>query len=221
NPNRLNTLVQCNIEISSEIADLLRQRFNPVNALSDSVYSEKRKALLETIDNTVDLEDTRTLFRKMIDAVDAVKRTNLFLEHRYALALRIDPSFLTTEDRQECPFGVFFVHGRDFNGFHVRFRDISRGGVRGIHPRSVEQFTREQERLYDEAYNLAFAQQLKNKDIPEGGSKAAILVHPEGRVSRSVKAFVNSILDLITPEETTKAKIVDRLNRDELIYLGP
>lgn len=221
NPNRLNTLVQCNIEISSEIADLLRQRFNPVNTLSDSAYMDKRDALLATIENTVDLEDTRTLLRKMIDAVDAVRRTNLFIENRYALAMRIDPSFLTTEDRQECPFGVFFVHGRDFNGFHVRFRDISRGGVRAIHPRSVEQFTREQERLYDEAYNLAFAQQLKNKDIPEGGSKAAMLVHPAGRVSRSVKAFVNSILDLITPEETTKAKVVDRLNREELIYLGP
>ncbi|MAI67275.1 MAG: hypothetical protein CMJ26_05310 [Phycisphaerae bacterium] len=221
NPNRLNTLVQCNIEISSEIADLLRQRFNPVNTLSDSAYMDKRDALLATIENTVDLEDTRTLLRKMIDAVDAVRRTNLFIENRYALAMRIDPSFLTTEDRQECPFGVFFVHGRDFNGFHVRFRDISRGGVRAIHPPSVEQFTREQERLYDEAYNLAFAQQLKNKDIPEGGSKAAMLVHPAGRVSRSVKAFVNSILDLITPEETTKAKVVDRLNREELIYLGP
>jgi glutamate dehydrogenase len=128
---------------------------------------------------------------------------------------------LTTEDRAECPFGVFFVHGRDFNGFHVRFRDIARGGVRAIHPRSVEQFTREQERLYDEAYNLAFAQQLKNKDIPEGGSKAAILVHPQGRVSRSVKAFVNSILDLITPDKKTTAKVVDRLNHKELIYLGP
>jgi glutamate dehydrogenase len=221
NPNRLNTLVQCNIEISSDIADLLRQRFNPVGALTDSAYEEKRDAILDRIENTVDLEDTRTLLRKMIDAVDSVRRTNLFIEDRYALALRIDADFLTTENRSECPFGVFFVHGRDFNGFHVRFRDISRGGVRAILPRGIEQFTREQERLYDEAYNLAFAQQLKNKDIPEGGSKAALLVHPEGRVSRSVKAFVNSILDLITPEETTKSKVVDRLNHNELIYLGP
>jgi glutamate dehydrogenase len=157
----------------------------------------------------------------MLEAVHAVRRTNLFIEDRYALSMRIDASLLTTEDRAECPFGVFFVHGRDFNGFHVRFRDIARGGVRAIHPRSVEQFTREQERLYDEAYNLAFAQQLKNKDIPEGGSKAAILVHPQGRVSRSVKAFVNSILDLITPDKKTTAKVVDRLNHKELIYLGP
>ena len=114
----------------------------------------------------------------------------------------------------------FFVHGREFNGFHVRFRDIARGGVRAIHPRSIEQYAREQERLYDEAYNLAFAQQLKNKDIPEGGSKAALLVHPNGRVSRSVKAFVDSLLDLITPENATVAKVVDRLHHKELVLLG-
>jgi glutamate dehydrogenase len=221
NPTRMDALTRDNIEIATSIADLLRQRFNPSNTLSDSEYDAKRTALFETIDNTVDLEDARTFFLKMLDAVDAVRRTNLFIEDRYALSMRIDASLLTTEDRSECPFGVFFVHGRDFNGFHVRFRDIARGGVRAIHPRGIEQFTREQERLYDEAYNLAFAQQLKNKDIPEGGSKAAMLVHPHGRVSRSVKAFVNSILDLITPDEATTAQVVDRLNHKELIYLGP
>ncbi len=221
NPTRMDTLTRDNIEIASEIADVFRQRFNPVSALSDSEYDARRNTLLETIDNTVDLEDARTIFLKMLDAVHAVRRTNLFIEDRYALSMRIDASLLTTEDRSECPFGAFFVHGRDFNGFHVRFRDIARGGVRAIHPRGIEQFTREQERLYDEAYNLAFAQQLKNKDIPEGGSKAAMLVHPRGRVSRSVKAFVNSILDLITPCEATTAQVVDRLNHKELIYLGP
>jgi glutamate dehydrogenase len=221
NPTRLDSLTRDNIEIASEIADLLRQRFNPSNTLSDSSYDAKRIELLEIIDNTVDLEDARVVLVKMLEAVHAVRRTNLFIEDRYALSMRIDTSLLTTEDRSESPYGVFFIHGRDFNGFHVRFRDIARGGVRAIHPRGIEQFTREQERLYDEAYNLAFAQQLKNKDIPEGGAKAAILVHPEGRVSRSVKAFVNSILDLITPEEATTSKVVDRLHHKELIYLGP
>ena len=221
NPTRLDSLVRKNITTAVSIATLLRDRFNPENPLPDEQFANRKNELLDHIENSVDLEDARTMFCKMIEAVDAVKRTNLFIENRYALAFRIDPSLLTTETRSDCPYGVFFVHGRDFNGFHVRFKDIARGGVRAIHPRGVEQFSREQERLYDEAYNLAFAQQLKNKDIPEGGSKAAILIHPTGRVSRSVKAFVDSILDLITPEELTKSKIVDRLHHKELIYLGP
>ena len=221
NPTRLDAMTRDNIAISNSIAELFKERFNPEAPLSDDDYASTKQQLIEDIENNVDLEDAQSLFFKMIEAIDAVKRTNLFVEHRYALGMRIDASFLATEERNEIPFGAFFVHGRQFTGFHVRFRDISRGGVRAIFPRGVEQFAREQERLYDEAYNLAFAQQLKNKDIPEGGSKAAILVNPKGRISRSVKAFVNSILDLITPEPTTANRIVDHLNHEELIYLGP
>jgi glutamate dehydrogenase len=29
-------------------------------------------------------------------------------------------------------------------------------------------------RLFDEAYSLSYAQQLKNKDIPEGGAKGCL-----------------------------------------------
>lgn len=221
NPTRLHSLMIGNIEVATTIALLLQQRFNPDDLMSDKAYDTARAAIHEQIENTVDLEDAKTLFETMVNAVHAVKRTNLFLEDRYALSMRIDASILTTEDRHECPFGAFFIHGRDFNGFHVRFRDIARGGVRAIFPRGVEQYSREQERLYDEAYNLASAQQLKNKDIPEGGSKAALLIHPRGRISRSVKAFVDSLLDLITPEEETASRVVDRLHHDELIYLGP
>jgi len=221
NPTRLDALTRGNVNTAIKIADLFTDRFNPNQPLSDEAYDSVKNEIIEHVHATVDLEDARIMFLKMLKAVDAVRLTNLFIEHRYALSMRIEPSLLTTEERNECPFGVFFIHGRDFNGFHVRFRDIARGGVRAIHPKGIEQFSLEQERLYDEAYNLAFAQQLKNKDIPEGGSKAAILVHPEGRVSRSVKAFVNSILDLVTPNEKTRSQIVDHLHHDELIYLGP
>ena len=62
------------------------------------------------------------------------------------------------------------VHGLSFNGFHVRFRDISRGGVRVIKslPTTYKQNRATQ---FMENYNLAYTQHLKNKDIPEGGSK--------------------------------------------------
>lgn len=42
-------------------------------------------------------------------------------------------------------------------------------------------------RQFDECYALAFAQQLKNKDIPEGGSKAVLLVNT---TNSTVKHFV-------------------------------
>ena len=88
-------------------------------------------------------------------------------------------------------------------------------------PRTEAQHARENERLYDEVYGLSFAQQLKNKDIPEGGAKAAILIEPDAGIDRCVKSFVNCILDLITPDEETSALVVDHYGRPELIYLGP
>ncbi len=32
----------------------------------------------------------------------------------------------------EIPYGLYMIIGRDFTGFHIRFRDISRGGIRII-----------------------------------------------------------------------------------------
>ena len=45
-------------------------------------------------------------------------------------------------------------------------------------PASSELYALESARQYDECYGLAYAQQLKNKDIPEGGSKAVNLIKP-------------------------------------------
>ena len=189
--------------------------------MSDKAYDAARATIHEQIENTVDLEDARTLFETMVNAVHAVKRTNLFLEDRYALSMRIDASILTTEERPECPFGAFFIHGRDFNGFHVRFRDIARGGVRAIFPRGVEQYSREQERLYDEAYNLAFAQQLKNKDIPEGGSKAALLIHPVDE-SAEASRHLSTHFSISSPQKRKQHPelLIDYITM-KLIYLGP
>ncbi len=221
NPDRLVQMVCRNIEPAIAIADLFLDRFNPNAPLDDEEFERGCAAIKNDINAEVDLEDARAMLKKMLTAVRAVYRTNVYIDHRYALSMRLDPHFLKTDDRAEVPFGVFFAHGRSFNGFHVRFRDIARGGVRAVRPRSTDQHARESERLYDEVYQLAFAQQLKNKDIPEGGSKAAVLIEPNTRVDRSVKAFVDSILDLITPDPEVQSRIVDRFGVQELLYLGP
>ena len=124
------------------------------------------------------------------------------------------------------PFGVFFVHGDCFHGFHNRFQNIARGGLRLVVPLSHEQCLAESSRIYDEVYGLSFAQNLKNKDIPEGVSKAVCLVDHSRAGDRyralrmPLKCFCNSMLDLFV---TTGGKefMVDRLGYDEPIFLGP
>ena len=219
--DRLHRLVERHLQQSRQIVDLFLDRFDTKSPLDDVAFRSRVQNLRMEIESEVDHEDARLYLNRLIDAVDATLRTNVYLEERYSLALRIDPTLLTTSERSELPYGVFFVHGRSFNAFHVRFRDIARGGVRAVRPIGADQFAREAERLYDEAYGLAFAQQLKNKDIPEGGAKAVILVEPGEYIPRCFKAFADGILDLITPDSAVQAQIVDRIGKPELLYLGP
>ena len=222
NPDRILSLAKGSIDHTRAIVDLFLARFDPVTRMTTSQFEQRRDELLVAIENEVDLEDARIVLRTLLQAVSAVLRTNVYLEERYGLAMRLDPSLLDADHRPDRPYGVYYVHGRAFNGFHVRFRDIARGGVRVIRTIGADQHAREMERVYDEVYNLAHAQQLKNKDIPEGGSKAVVLLEPGARLSRSVKGFVDCLLDLITPDEDTKSHIVDLMDgATELLYLGP
>ncbi len=197
------------------------RRFDPNGERNDAAFTKALEALEGEASAKADGETTLTILRTTLDAMRATLRTNLFVTDRFGFALRLDPAFMVGSTRPETPFGAFFVHGRDFNGFHVRFKEIARGGLRVVRPTTQAQYEREVDRLYDEVYGLAFAQQLKNKDIPEGGAKCAILLEVPADTNRCVKAFVDCLLDLITSESTTRDRVVDRLGFQEFIYLGP
>ncbi|MEO1268713.1 MAG: NAD-glutamate dehydrogenase domain-containing protein, partial [Myxococcota bacterium] len=162
-------------------------------------------------------EDAQTVLGMVWASVRGTLRCNVLLESRFCLAFRFEPEAILSSEREAMPHGVFFLYGDDFDAFHVRFRDIARGGVRVVSPRGMESYTLESERLFDEAYGLAFAQQLKNKDIPEGGAKAVILVQPGADQQRCVRAFADGMLDLLLPSP----HVLDRLGHPEWIYLGP
>ncbi len=196
------------------IAGHFRSRFSP-GAEADAT------ALAERINNRVESPDGQMVLMTLLRAADATLRTNFRLEDRSALALRVNPDFFRARGRPDNPYGVFFVIGHEFDGFHVRFRDIARGGVRIVHPAGQEQYALESERHYDECYGLAAAQQLKNKDIPEGGSKGVILARPGADFDQVGLAFADALLDLIIPAPELTTLHPDYLCRDELLYLGP
>ncbi|KAK1946548.1 NAD-specific glutamate dehydrogenase [Phytophthora citrophthora] len=223
------------LPLASRIADFFLDKFDPQkeNLMTDAEQDAVVEELKKEIRRNVEQEDAILLLNSMADAVRGTLRTNKFVRDRYALSLRMDPKVMGYGTvGKDTPYGVFFIYGRRFKGFHVRFRDIARGGLRMVYPSSTDAHALESARQYNEAYNLAFAQQLKNKDIPEGGSKAVVLcdpiVGPIGDVAprdfiirKSVKAFSDALLDLNTTDTAVKAKIVDYYGKDELIYLGP
>jgi glutamate dehydrogenase len=219
-----------NVKYAALIAEMFLAKFNPNDPLDDMALKEKSQDIVTTICEEVEDTVAKELFLKMIEIVKYTLKTNVYFENRYSLGLRLDPKVMELEEQpRELPYGIMFQHGRRFNAFHVRFRDIARGGMRLVTPSSQEQHALESARQYDECYGLAFAQQLKNKDIPEGGSKAVNLIDCHGLseeakqfvMRKSVKAFTNTILDLIVENDETRQKTVDYLGKKEVIYLGP
>lgn len=215
------------LQQANSIAQLFLDRFRPHGgAISADAFKKRDAEILGQIKN-YHHEAGRILLTKMLEAVRSTLRTNFYNPGRYALSLRVDPSIMGVPESKPQPFGVFFVHGRHFNAFHCRFRDIARGGLRIVTPNYEDQFALESSRQFDEAYGLSFAQQLKNKDIPEGGSKAVCLVNtpvitPEARffaARKSIKAFTDALLDLIVKDSVKD--LVDYYGKEELIYLGP
>jgi len=198
-----------------EICKLVHKQSS--NFVPRSEIVEKIGALQASSSDQAAPGGMRRVFTALCEAAAAIQHMNLHCQDRYALGFSIEPTYLHSDEvaPRETPFGVFYFSGRDFNGFHCRFRDIARGGLRVVVPRSFEAHSQESERLYSEVWGLAYAQQLKNKDIPEGGSKGVILASPNSSVSKSVRAYGDALLDLTL----NHAPNIEQ--EKTLIYLGP
>ena len=181
-------------------------KFAPDFVSGDSGKNEslaKIDAILKTVPGAA-LEHEMFRWGKIF--VDSILRTNFFLPVKSALAFRLNSDFLSGGDYEAQPFGVFFVKGRDFFGFHVRFKDIARGGIRIVKSSTLDDYRLNADYAFEECYNLANTQNKKNKDIPEGGSKGVIVLG-SGKGDRAVESFmryVDSILDLLLPGNTKK-----------------
>ncbi|WP_272700090.1 NAD-glutamate dehydrogenase domain-containing protein [Desulfovibrio sp. Fe33] len=200
-------------------------RFDPAFAGDRAAAMREQRELVRSAIRDVDNSIHRDILTYVYKFFRYTLRTNYYLEHKLGLSFRLDPLILAPLPRKERPFGVYCFHGPYSWAFHVRYRDMARGGVRVVRTWSQEQFEVESNRLLDEVTKLARAQQFKNKDIPEGGSKAVILLGPDGDIDLAVKSMVDSFLDLLVAPEGSNGfvqpGIVDYLGREEIIFLGP
>lgn len=156
----------------------------------------------------------------------SILKTNFFVSTKVALSFRLKPDFLPITEYPELPYGMFFIVGSDFRGFHIRFRDIARGGIRVVKSRNQDAYNVNVLNLFDENYNLANTQQRKNKDIPEGGSKGVILLdpgHAQDRAEACFQKYIDSLIDLLIKQHipNKKESWVDLYNKPEILFLGP
>jgi glutamate dehydrogenase len=206
-------------DIVHDLFGLFSARFDPDG--HDPEAERNARARLDAVftSSTLTLEESEVV-RSAVAFLDAVVRTNFFLPVKSALSFRLERGFFARAGMEVVPFGAFFVVGRDFHGFHVRFKDIARGGIRLLHSATYDEYHHNADSLFEECFNLASTQNKKNKDIPEGGSKGIIL--PAFGTSRAdaqqaFRCYIDAMLDLLVPADGRP--IVG--GQEEILFFGP
>ena len=204
-------------DILSLIYSHFVQKLHPKRASKD--LSGLEKEIMLKIDKDVPSQKDKKIFNFMLDFNRQILKTNFFMRDKVCIAFRLDPSFLDRVDFPESPYGLFFIVGRDFIGFHIRFRDIARGGIRIVKSRNLTAYENNLDTIFLENFNLASTQQKKNKDIPEGGSKGTILLlfGSQSEEEIAFKSYCDGLIDLIMPGE----EVLDLHGKDEILFLGP
>ncbi|MBI2568056.1 MAG: NAD-glutamate dehydrogenase [Candidatus Schekmanbacteria bacterium] len=211
-------------DLLRELIDYFKVRFDPRFAGDRQAVAAAAHAALREKIADLDVRIEHDILRESLNFIAHMQKTNYFHPRKTGLSFRLNPACLNSEHYPEHPFGFFFLVGRGYRGFHVRFRDIARGGLRLVIPRDLSQYEASLAGLFDETIGLAFAQQLKNKDIPEGGAKAVLLLSPGADLDTAAVGAVDSLLNLITVDPATSrlhTGIIDYYGEEEYIYLGP
>lgn len=138
----------------------------------------------------LDSSEAVPVFLKFRQFNKHILRTNFWMPTKCGFSFRFSGEFLPASDFPVLPYSVFFQVASKSVGFHVRFADVARGGVRVVQSVGTVAYERNRKSVLDEVFKLAFTQQFKNKDISEGGSKGIILLN---------KALTLKEAQLLTP----------------------
>ncbi len=234
-----------NPEITLRLVSLFRLRFDPTLTQRDPFKEELRSVRQAIADyNTghrfLD-ELRRSVFYCSLSFIRHTLKTNFFVLEKQALSFRLDPAYLeelgvqaTADLPPVRPYRVTFFFSHSGYGFHIGFSDIARGGWRTVIARSPDDFITNATTLFREGFVLAHTQQLKNKDIYEGGSKlvtlldASELSHEEGELVtwnlyKLQYGITNAFLDIFVTDHgrARHPAVVDYYGDDEPIELGP
>jgi len=175
-------------EITVALTEAFEQKFHPIR-FNLTEYQKKTKEienLIKEIDTGNEPNDTRrkNILKQALHFIDHTLKTNFYRISKVSLCFRLDPSYLhkipsdISDKFPVLPYAIFFMKGFYFVGFHIRFKDLARGGLRTVFLENKEAVSSEKNGVFLECYGLALRQEKKNKDIPEGGAKGVIFLEP-------------------------------------------
>lgn len=161
-------------DIAKRLFVEFRDNHHPMLGSRESPYKEDES--LAAAIQRLDSPDAPTIFDWFRKFNQAIKKTNFFKDDLLALVFRLDPSFLPDADFPDKPYAINFFAGNRFKGFHSRFADVARGGIRVVQSFTPQQYSQNSACAFDEVYNLSHTQTRKNKDLAESGSKGVIIL---------------------------------------------
>jgi glutamate dehydrogenase len=210
-------------ELVAAMYEHFQARLHPDLHREDTEGEERELAqereLNDRIEKQVPVDQDKTILKFFLTFNKAILRTNFFMQDKRCLSYKLDPSVVSATDYPERIHALLFFVGREFLGFHLRFRDIARGGIRIVKSRHHTEYLHNLNTIFSENYQLAYTQQKKNKDIPEGGAKGTILLHLANQEEEreAFVSYIDSMLDLLLPEKG----VLDREGRKDILFLGP
>lgn len=190
-------------DLTAQLCEAFKLKFDP-DHVDLNQYKLVREHFLrdvERLDTGQEENDMRRkqVLRQGMNMIHHTLKTNFYRSNYTSLSFRLDPKYLDEIpfDRPkkfpELPYGIFFIKGMHFFGFQIRFRDLARGGLRTVMPEHRDKIPSERANVFTECYNLAYTQQMKNKDIPEGGAKAIIFLQPYERLELESGIYIKEL----------------------------
>ncbi len=202
------------------LTGLIAARFTPGSKVKPATWA-KSLAALQAEAHTLDVPAQALVLEAMLAVVAAIQLTNAYRPGHLGLAFKLDPAVLPVSRFPQPAYGLFAFAGPHARGFHVRFRASARGGLRLLLPKGPAHWAKARDGILREVYDLAWAQQLKNKDIPEGGSKCIALVEPGADPDAAVRQVTDSLIDLLLPDLPEIVGPHGAPRQPDLVFLGP
>jgi glutamate dehydrogenase len=208
-------VLRSNVKITRQLVRLFESRFDP--AMPGGV-TERSEAISEEIrgelDDVTSLDEDRIL-RAYWGLVQATLRTNYFQPPVPYLVFKLDAASVPELPAPRPKFELF-VYSPRFEGVHLRFANVARGGLR---------WSDRREDFRTEILGLAKAQEVKNSVIVPSGSKGGFVCKQlpdpsdreayQGEVLTCYRMFISAMLDVTDNLVDGKVVAPDRLVRHD------
>jgi len=217
-------------ELTLLLCNAFTRKFHPIHSDEKQLPSlyQRIEEDLQKLDTGSEENDTRRkhVLSMGLTFIKYTLKTNFYRVNYTGLSFRLDPRYMESipfdlmKKFPEIPYAIFFIKGRHFFSFHIRFKDLARGGLRTVYIDQPEKSAEESNNVFYECYNLAWTQHQKNKDIPEGGAKGIIFLSPQDSLDAEAQIFQSELSEagINTKEIDQRIEIFRREQKQESLY---